>query len=370
MIRIPTILRWLRSSAAAHRVQLALGVRVTAAAVLTLLLAQVLRLPLYIWAVLTAVVLTQVSFGRSVKATIDYLIGTLGGVFYAGAVGVLVPHSGSFSLAITLAIALAPVTFLAAIRPAFAAAPFTAVLVILAPTLTQISPIESAFYRLLEVLLGGFSALAVSFFVFPARAQDLTVEAAARLLDQLARALRTIVTGFSQSLGVTAIDQVQNSLGEALARLEVIGAEARHERITRLAWGPDPGPLLRTLIRLRHDLVMIGRAAIEPLPETFQTRLGSALTSVTDAGATYLHESAISLLARRDAPALDSFERAMEDYSARFGLIRKEGLTRDLAADGVERIFAVGFALEQLKLNLRDLQRVVTETAHSPISAA
>ena len=109
-------------------------------------------------------------------------------------------------------------------------------------------------------MLGGFSALAVSFFVFPARAQDLTVEAAARLLDQLARALRTIVTGFSHSLGVTAIDQVQNSLGEALAQLEVIGAEARRERITRLAWGPDPGPLLRTLIRLRHDLVMIGKS--------------------------------------------------------------------------------------------------------------
>jgi Putative transposase len=53
----------------------------------------------------------------------------------------------------------------------------------------------------------------------------------------------------------------------------MIGAEARRERLIYLAWGPDPGPLLRTLIRLRHDLVMLGRAAIEPLPETFQLRL-------------------------------------------------------------------------------------------------
>ena len=47
MIRIPIALRWLRGSAGTHRVQLALCVRVTTAAVLTLLLAQVLRFRLY-----------------------------------------------------------------------------------------------------------------------------------------------------------------------------------------------------------------------------------------------------------------------------------------------------------------------------------
>jgi hypothetical protein len=32
-----------------------------------------------------------VSFGRSLKATIDYLVGTLGGAVYAGAIAALVP---------------------------------------------------------------------------------------------------------------------------------------------------------------------------------------------------------------------------------------------------------------------------------------
>jgi uncharacterized membrane protein YccC len=102
-------------------VQLALCLRVTLAAILTLLLALLVDLPLYLWAVLTAVILTQVSFGRSLKATVDYFIGTLGGVIFAGAVGVIIPHAGVFSLAAVLAAAVAPVTLLAAIRPAFAA---------------------------------------------------------------------------------------------------------------------------------------------------------------------------------------------------------------------------------------------------------
>ena len=44
-------------------------------------------------------------------------------------------------------------------------------------------------------------------------------------------------------------------------RVNAMGAEAEHERSTRLGEGPDTGPLLRTLLRLRHDLVIIGAPA-------------------------------------------------------------------------------------------------------------
>jgi uncharacterized membrane protein YccC len=43
-----------------------------------------------VWAVLTAIILTQMSVGRSLKATIDYLAGTIGGAIYGGVVSVLV----------------------------------------------------------------------------------------------------------------------------------------------------------------------------------------------------------------------------------------------------------------------------------------
>jgi uncharacterized membrane protein YccC len=369
MIRVATVLRWVRSSVRTYRVQLALCLRVTVAAVSALVLAQALHFPLYLWTVLTAVILTQVSFGRSIKATIDYLIGTLGGVIYAGAVGVLVPHTGEPSLAAALAIAVAPVALLAAIRPAFTVAPVTAVLVILAPTLTHISPIESAYYRMVEVLLGGAAALAVSFLVFPARAHDLTIEAAARMLELQAQALRELFAGFTRGLQVSEIDRIQNRVGGAFADLETIGTEAKRERMSYLAWGPDPGPLLRTLLRLRHDLVMIGRAAIEPLPEAFEMRLGPALQSVADTAAKYLRESAVSLIARRNAAPIEPVERSSDTYAAGIEALRKEGLIGSLPAETVERIFALGFALEQLRQNSRDLQRCVNESARMSIMA-
>ena len=57
-----------------HRLQLILALRVTVAAVAALLLAQVLHLRLPLWAILTALIVTQMSLGKSVKVATDYLV--------------------------------------------------------------------------------------------------------------------------------------------------------------------------------------------------------------------------------------------------------------------------------------------------------
>ncbi len=114
-----------RSKFPEHRAQLGLSLRVTIAALLGFAVSHLLKVPLPLWTVVTAVVLTQATFGRSVKATIDYLVGTLGGAVYAGAVAILVPHSNDVSLAGVLALAVAPLAFLGAVYPSFSVAPLT-----------------------------------------------------------------------------------------------------------------------------------------------------------------------------------------------------------------------------------------------------
>jgi uncharacterized membrane protein YgaE (UPF0421/DUF939 family) len=52
------------------------------------------------------IILTQMSVGRSLKATIDYLAGTIGGAIYGGVVGVLVGHDSQVALLAGLAIAV------------------------------------------------------------------------------------------------------------------------------------------------------------------------------------------------------------------------------------------------------------------------
>ena len=365
MTGIATTLHRLRIWVADHGVELRLCFRVTVAAVLTLAVSQLLQLPVALWAVLTAVILTQMSVGRSLKATIDYLVGTLGGAIYAGAVGTLVPHTNEIAFLAALAVALAPTVLLAAMNPRFSAAPFTAVMVFMGPTITHAGPIVSAFERVIEVGVGGVVGLFVSFVVFPARAHDLAIEAAADMLDLIARVLRELFAGFTRSLDEAALRRMQNSVGEAFVRLDRIVTESRHERMTRLAPEPDQGPLLRTSLRLRHDLVMIGRVAGEPLPAAFQARLGPWLTRIGEAAADYARASATALLARRKPPTLDALEAAIDGFAGEMAALRRDGLTRELSIEAVERIFALAFALEQLRRNFNDLARCVAEFAPS-----
>src|ERR1700757_3832239 len=102
-----------------YRLQLILALRVTVAALSAYLLAQILHLRLPLWAVLTSLIVTQMSLGRSVKVAKDYLIGTLVGVAYGGALAILIPHESEWALLAVLGLAGAPVAFIASFRANF-----------------------------------------------------------------------------------------------------------------------------------------------------------------------------------------------------------------------------------------------------------
>lgn len=364
--RIKTLWAAWRAQVYRHRAHLALAVRVTIAAVLALGLAQFLHMALPLWAVLTAVIVTQLSVGRALKATTDYLIGTLGGAVYGGALGVLIPHSSEFALLAVLALAIGPLALIAAINPRLSVAPITAIIVLLVPTMTHASPLASAIDRVLEVTLGGVTGFVVSFLLLPSNAHRLIIEAAARTLDHMADALGALLAGLSGGLDIERLHRIQDGIGQALVHINVLGGEAENERSARLSQGPDPGPLLRTLLRLRHDLVMIGRAASSPLPDPVGLRLQTTLAPVGAAFAAYLRAGGSALLAGRSLPPLDAVDSALEAYAAEIAALRREGLTRTLSGDAAERFFALGFALEQMRRNFKDLARCVVEWADRP----
>jgi uncharacterized membrane protein YccC len=370
MNRIETADKWVRSWLASHRVELGLCVRVTISAVLTFVTAHFLNLAIALWAVLTAVILTQINVGRSVKATTDYFVATVGAAIYAGVVGTVVPHADEFSLLAALATAIAPAALLAALNTRFSAAPFTVVLVLLAPTITHAAPLASALERVMEVAVGGVIGLLVSILVFPARAYDLVIEAATQILELMARLLPALFAKFTQPVNEALILSTQDEITAAFMRLEAIAIEARHERVTRFTPEADQGPLLRTVLRLRHDLVMIARAALVPLPEAFHTRLGPLLAHAAEATADYLRGCVSALRARRGPPSLDTMIEALDAYAREMTALRQAGATRELSVDAVEHIFTLGFALDQLRAHLKDLARCVSEFAPTRSIAA
>jgi uncharacterized membrane protein YccC len=349
-----------------RKVEMGLGIRVTAAAFAALVVAIALHLRLPLWAVLTSIIVTQMSVGRSLKATRDYLIGTIGGAIYGGAIAILVPHHGEAGLLAVLVLAVAPLAFVAAINPSLNVATVTAIIVLLLPTMGSMTPLESAVDRILEVAVGAITGLLVSFLVLPSRAYSQIRVNAARVLDLLADALHELLAALTRGRDNDALHALQDGIGQAITGLNAIGVEAERERSARLSHGPDTGPLLRTVLRLRHDVVMIGRSTVTPLPINLQSRLAQPLATLSDAMGNYLRASASALRNGAGAPAILPVQMALEAYAAEVAAMRSEGLTRGLPGDMTERFFALGFSLEQMRQNLRDLERCLSEWAGRP----
>jgi uncharacterized membrane protein YccC len=366
MARMIALLKHLSALMRSRKAQLALAVRVTVAAFGALAIALALNLMLPLWAVLTSLIVTQMSVGQSLKATRDYMFGTVGGAIYGGALAVLIPHSGEGALLALLVLAVAPLAFIAAINPSLNAATVTAVIVLLIPTFRHANPLDSAIDRVLEVMVGAFTGLSVSFFVLPSRAHGQIRVSAAPALELIAAALAELLAGLTRGLDNDALHRLQDGIGTALVGLNATGAEAERERAARLSTGPNTGPLLRTILRLRHDLVMVGRASVAPLPSGLQARLAAPLAKVSDAISTYLRSAAAVLRTGTGSPSTSQIDAALQVYAAEVAAMRREGLTRGLPGEVAERFFALGFALEQMRQDLKDLERCVAEWSETP----
>jgi hypothetical protein len=133
--------------------------------------------------------------------------------------------------------------------------------------------------------------------------------------------------------------------------------------MVRLARAADPAPLARTLLRLRHDLVILGRAATAPLPDAFARHLGQLLAQVSADASEFLFSSATALAKRSFPPPLGPVDASISAYESEVAALRAEGLTLALSTGEVERLFALGFALEQLRQNFADLARCLREFA-------
>jgi uncharacterized membrane protein YccC len=341
----------------------ALAFRLTAAAVLALWLSYRIGVALPLWSVLTALIVTQVSLGRSLKVTLDYFAATVGGVLWGAGIAILVPHASEVSLLTVLMLALAPPAFVAALYPRLSVGPATAAIVVLIPQMMHSTPIASATERVEEVLLGGLAGLFISFILLPSSAFQHARELAAQALESMARAIPKLFEGFENGLSETEAHGIQDGIGQQLNVLLSVTAEAERERPVRLTEDPLTGPLFRTLLRLRHDVVIMGRAAHSPLPDAAKGQLLVLLRNIANEAKAALQACAASLLSKQKAPVHDALDVALSCYTAEIEALRRAGTLRQLPGEAIERFFATGFALEQMRLNLRDLDRCIDEWA-------
>ena len=304
----------------------------------------------------------QASVGGSLKAAADRMAGTLVGAAYGAVVAVAIPHDGGIGLTLAIVVAVAPMALLAAIKASFRVAPITA-LIVLVPLRSQIgSPLDYALDRVAEIALGNLIGVGVALFVLPARAHSLVTGAAARSPTQC-RPHGGPDRRVDDGGGRPAVAAIHARIRASLKAMEAAADEATRGRKGHVIDRADPQPLLRSLYRVRHDLVMAGRATARPLPGPVADTLLPCLFALRDAAVALLRAIAIGLRTGGSVVPDEAFDAALKSYVGDMDRLRADGQTRSLAGEDVGRLYALRFAFEQLGLDLRDLSARVREHA-------
>ena len=267
------------------------------------------------------------------------------------------------TLGLALIVAVGPLAVLATFSPGFRIAPITAIIVLLSTVGVTLGPVGFAVERVLEVALGCAVGLAVSVLIVPARAYDSVLRVAGQTATLLGEQLEALADIWNRSgFDVSALP---TEIRQTLGTLEMLSSEAARERRSRLADGPDPEPLSRTLARLHVDVSTLGRILTEPLSEEVHQRLAEPWSDVARAAARLLRHIGQALPARQPPTSLDPVVKAIAAYEAAVADVRRNGLTRGLPNDAVARVFALGFVLDQFRRNLEDLVSRTMEVQRS-----
>lgn len=345
----------------AHVAELRHALRVVIAAGLAFAVVRLLGIPHGWWAVIASIMVVQTSVGGSLKAALDRLWGTIAGAFCGALVAIAIPHNNDIGLAIAMAAAILPLSFLAALNAKFRVAPITAVIVMLPIFGPESNPLVSAAERVLEVIIGNIAALTVTFAILPTRAQSQLREAAARVASLNADLMEQLIDSLSRDQGRQSVPPLQAKIRAALKQTETVAEEAARERRMRISDDPDPAPLVRTLYRVRHDLITLGRAAAKPLPPPLLAELGPPLATVRNDASTLLRGISASLLARIEAPAVAAYQASVLALAQAV-----EGLTdapRRPPGEEAARVFTLRFTLERLGDDLSALADYTSELA-------
>lgn len=348
------LLDWFRG----HDPEFRLAFRVTVAAALAFLLARLLHLPQGFWAVITAVIVIQGSVGGSLKAAMDRFVGTLAGAVLGAIVAVAIPHASTAGLCIALMVAVAPLALLAALKPGFRVAPVTALIMLLPTGSLALEPWVTALDRVTEIILGDIVGVGVALLILPARAHAQVAKGASRVAALNADLLGALLGGAMSGEGRAGVPAIHAQIRAALKALETSAEEAGRERRSHLTDQPDPEPLLRGLYRLRHDLVMIGRAASTALPPPLMDRMAATLAGVREAAAARLRDLAEALRDARAPGSPQALEAATRAYASAIDALRAEGVLREQPGTVIGRFWSLPFAFEQLHQDLNDLARV------------
>ena len=217
--------------------------------------------------------------------------------------------------------------------------------------------------RTAEIMLGTAIAFVVALAVLPARAHDLALRAAREALGPVGEQAALLLGDLSSVPEPGRVQALHDRIRAAAERAETSAQEAARERSSRVSDAPDPEPVVRALRRLWHDLVMVARLRVAPLPEAVAARLSPPAAALAETVRGFLGDAAAALGRGHAMPPVADVADAVAAYREATTALRREGVLRELPGEAVEQVYGLAFALEQFARNLGEFQARAAEFA-------
>lgn len=337
------------------------AIRMTVAGVATLTVVYAFGMTVELSAVISAIAVTQSNIGGSLGKAFEQGAGSFFGAAVAAIVALTVRPDDPATTALALALALVPLSALAAYSVGFVIAPITAIVVLLGAPRLGIVPEALAVERMLGVAIGCAVGLLTGVLVLPARASRSAVEVAARVAGLLTAQLRAIAPGTGPGEG--ALVARAGEIRRSLVELSTYASEAARERRFAIGHTRDPERALRTLRRVRHDVDMLRRAARGAGADALPDALAEPWRRATTGAAGALEQVEALLAGRPIAGPPVPLEPIVRDFRDALDGMRQEGQTHAMATPELARLFGIKFALRQLARDLADLGDVAQDIA-------
>lgn len=280
-----------------------------AAVVVGYALAALLGLPERFWVVMTVLIVMRVDRGTTMDAGVERVVGTVVGALL-GLLGVgLGADSGHLG-----GVALVIVSLLAggsALWPALRSGAVAALIVLAAQHLPDSTPTQAAAYRLVQILLGVFSALLVVSTTARWNTRERLLEGCARILERLGAALEHVAQGH----GIPADPQGKRSarIRQAFAGLALLAGSA--DRQWRRAQTSGCEPPCHGLLVLVGQVAQNTNAMVRLARHSHALRESSAVRCGLHTASLALRASAAHL-AGGPAPDFSALHTAVEACSA------------------------------------------------------
>ncbi|QNT78240.1 FUSC family protein [Entomobacter blattae] len=248
------------------RLQWHQGVRIVFSVLMSQVIARSIGLHEPYWALMTAIVVTQIRISQTFSTALDQLVGTAIGAM-AGILATTLTLYGMLGKWEAFWLLLVPLAGLSAIKPSMRLAGVTLAVVFLFPSVG--SPFSRPMDRVMAILVGVMSSMVVSYFVLPSNARKDALLAGDEMLDNLGILFAAIM---ERRMWWSDVEALNDACTLSLQKVtEAIKELRQGHPIAKLElYDPFLVKLPRILRRLQSDTIFIARALTNISTEEFE----------------------------------------------------------------------------------------------------